>query len=79
MFQFTLRELLLLTSLVAVTTAWLWETHARRITRSHAEVLRMVVARAREDYEAVLADLNNGTSEAKPSLTDWGKAEEPIP
>jgi len=79
MFRFTIRDVLWLTVVVGLSVAWLSERHARQVTRSHAEALRMVITRAREDYESVLADLTSGTEKAGVSLTDWEMANKPIP
>lgn len=85
MFQFTIRELLVLTALVAVGVAWRSESIARdrahRETRRHAEQLRESLDLAKGELEAIAwaaKNPNAGMCWQFPRA-NWALIDQPIP
>jgi hypothetical protein len=89
MFRFTIRDVLLLTAIVALAVGWWVDhrhcNHRRQLTLAHAERLRdaLVKARrayfiARDNYYLVMEE-QGSTYHPLPQGPDWSIADEPIP
>jgi hypothetical protein len=82
MFRFTIRELVLLTLVVAIGVAW-WIDHShaancREAVIAHADRIRTVLIDARNAYEACAQEFFQGRRSFLPQQPDWAIADKSL-
>jgi len=83
MLRFTTRELLLLTVIVALALGWgissaNWDRRMR-LTKRHAEALRMAFYNAEQNHEDLMDKLGSEANESLLLPVDWELATREIP